>query len=415
VLAALVGGAAGLGTLIGAATITDRPMLFLLAGFAAFCPTYYLGILLATRKVGASRKRRVRMLLFCASTAAVAGAFALTALVPMGDPQFPPASVAGQRFWELPTGSRIAYVRVSAEGTVRPTPIIFLHGGPGVPDMKGDSEYFGRLSRDGFDVYVYDEVGSGRSSRLADPRGYTLGRDVADLEAIREKIGDERMILIGHSHGGAIAAAYAATHPEHVTKMVLSSPEDPSPSAGGASMLFRLTTKEKLGVYALLLPPRPMLAYVLLQVNAEAAHAFASDAEMDARQDRLYNRTRSALHCRDKPPGPILHGLGSYANQYPQSTTRKPHSDFLPDLARRTSPTLLIKGRCDYLSWSSAQEYREAIPDARLLYLKRSGHNAYQDEPRRYMAEVRAFLLDRPLPQHPYQGHRMPEEYQGPR
>ena len=80
VLAALVGGAAGLGTLIGAATITDRPTLFLLAGFAAFCAIYYLGILLATRKVGASRKRRVGMLLFCAGTAAVAGAFALTAL-----------------------------------------------------------------------------------------------------------------------------------------------------------------------------------------------------------------------------------------------------------------------------------------------------------------------------------------------
>ena len=101
--------------------------------------------------------------------------------------------------------------------------------------------YFGRLAHDGFDVYVYDEVGSGRSSRLEDPRGYTLARDAADLEAIRKKIGVERMVLIGHSHGAAIAAAYAAEHPEHVVKMVLSSPEDPSPSAGGASMTFRLT------------------------------------------------------------------------------------------------------------------------------------------------------------------------------
>lgn len=35
-----------------------------------------------------------------------------------------------------------------------------------MPDLRGDSEYFGRLARDGFDVYVYDEVGTGRSSRL---------------------------------------------------------------------------------------------------------------------------------------------------------------------------------------------------------------------------------------------------------
>jgi pimeloyl-ACP methyl ester carboxylesterase len=230
--------------------------------------------------------------------------------------------------------------------------VIFLHGGPGVPDMRGDSEYFGRLARDGFEVYVYDMVGTGRSSRLADPRGYTLGRDVADLEAIREKIGAERVFLVGHSYGGTLAAAYAASYPERVVRMVLSFPGDPSPSAGGASMVYRLTTKEKLGFYA---------------------------------------------------------------NQYPQSATREPHENFLPDLSERDIPTLVIKGRRDYLSWSSAQEYLVALPDVRLLYLDGSGHNAYQDEPERYMANLRAFLLGEALPQSPYEGHRMPDDYEGPK
>jgi proline iminopeptidase len=162
------------------------------------------------------------------------------------------------------------------------------------------------------------------------------------------------------------------------------------------------------------LPPRPMLAYSLLQVNPDAAHAFADDPEVDARQDRIYNRTRPALHCRDKPTGPALHGLGFYANQYPQSASREPHADFLPDLERRSIPTLMIKGRCDYLSWSSAQEYLQTLSDARLLYLDGSGHNAYQDEPGRYMANVRAFLLGRPLPDALYQAHRMPDDYEGP-
>lgn len=157
-----------------------------------------------------------------------------------------------------------------------------------------------------------------------------------------------------------------------------------------------------------------MLAYTLLQVNSEAAHAFAGDAEMDARFDRVYNRTGPALHCRGEPPGPRLHGLGFYAHYYPQSATSPPHANFLPNLAGQDIPTLVIKGRCDYLSWSSAQEYLEAMPDARLLYLDGSGHNAYQDEPERYMAGVRTFLLGRPLPQHPHKGSRMPEDYEGP-
>jgi proline iminopeptidase len=414
-MAALFGVAAGLGALFGTTAFTSHPPLFLLAGFATFCSTYLLGLLLVARKVGAARRWRVRMLLFCAGTAAVVGLFAWTALLPMDDPRLPPAPVEGQRFWNLPTGSRIAYVRMPAEGRAKPAPVVFLHGGPGVPDMKGDSEYFGRLARDGFDIYVYEQVGSGRSSRLEEPRGYTLERDVADLEEIREKIGVEKVILIGHSYGGTLASAYAASYPERVARMVLSSPGTPSPSAGGASMLFRLTTEEKLGVYALLLPPRPMLVYALLQVNPRAAHAFADDPEMDARQDRVYNRTKPALHCRGKPPGPELHGLGFYANQYPQSATREPHEDFLPEPSGQEIPTLIIKERCDYLSWSSAVEYLKALPDARLLYLDGSGHNAYQDEPGRCMANLREFLLGRPLPESPYEGRCMPDDYEGPR
>jgi proline iminopeptidase len=54
------------------------------------------------------------------------------------------------------------------------------------------------------------------------------------------------------------------------------------------------------------------------------------------------------------------------------------------------------------------------LSDARLLYLDGSGHNAYQDEPERYMANVRAFLLGRPWLERPYQGHCMPDDYQGP-
>jgi hypothetical protein len=50
----------------------------------------------------------------------------------------------------------------------------------------------------------------------------------------------------------------------------------------------------------------------------------------------------------------------------------------------------------------------KALPDARLLYLKDSGPNAYQDMPERYMAELRAFLPGRPLPARPYKSTNPP-------
>jgi proline iminopeptidase len=159
---------------------------------------------------------------------------------------------------------------------------------------------------------------------------------------------------------------------------------------------------------------RALLGYVLLQVNPRAAYAFAGDAEMDARFDRVYNRTRPALHCAGKPPGPQLHGLGFYAHYYQQSPASPPHENFLPALAERPIPTLIIKGRCDYLSWSSAVAYLQALPEAPLVYLDGAGHNAYLDEPDRYLAAVRAFLLDERLPEPVYEEQRPPDDYEGP-
>jgi proline iminopeptidase len=179
-------------------------------------------------------------------------------------------------------------------------------------------------------------------------------------------------------------------------------------------MVSRLDLGQRLAVYALLLQPRALLGYTLLQVNPQAAFAFAGDAEMDARFDRVYNRTRPALHCAGKPPGPELHGLGFFAHYTQQSPASPPHEDFLPALAERTIATLVIKGRCDYLSWSSAVAYLEALPGAQLVYLEEAGHNAYQDEPDRYLGALRAFLLDETLPEPAYEEQRPPDDYEGP-
>ncbi len=414
ILAALLASGAGAAAILGVAALTASPALFLLAGLLTFCLVFALLVLLVTRRRPRGDRRRLRLLLFAAGAAVVVVLFAVTALRPLDDPRLPPDPVAGLRYWELPTGSRIAYVRLPAQAPVRETPVIFLHGGPGVPDMKGDAEYFGSLTRDGLDVYVYDQIGRGRSARLQDPAEYTLARDVADLEAIRRRIGSQKVVLIGHSAGGVLAAAYAARHPGNVARMVLASPGDPDPAAAAGDVTARLSLEEKLRVYALLVTPRPLLAYALLQVAPEAAHAFAGDAELDARFDRIYNRQRAALHCRGKPQGRELHGLGFYAHYYRQSATSPSHADFLPALAEADPPTLIFKGGCDYLSWSSATTYGKALPHAQLVYLPDAGHNVYADEPARFMAAVRAFLLERPVPDATSALRKVPEGYQGP-
>ena len=51
-----------------------------------------------------------------------------------------------------------------------------------------------------------------------------LGAQVADIERVRQILGQDKLTLVGHSYGGFIATLYAAEFPDHVDKLVLVSP-----------------------------------------------------------------------------------------------------------------------------------------------------------------------------------------------
>jgi proline iminopeptidase len=181
-------------------------------------------------------------------------------------------------------------------------------------------------------------------------------------------------------------------------------------AAGSGNLTNRLTLGERLELYRLLLWPRALLAYGLAQLDPAAAHAVAGDAEMDARYDQLYARAAPALHCRGAAPGPALHGLGGYASVVPRGAWPW----LRPALAGLPTPALVVKGACDYLTWSSAVDYLHALPNAALVYLPAAGHNAYQERPADYLAAVRAFLADQPPPELLDASDTPPADYEGP-
>lgn len=403
----------GVATVIGTAMVTAKPILLLVAGLVVASAVAVGGCRWAARG-HEGRHRRAVMATTGAAMAVVVGGLALIVATPSRDPGQPAVTVEGERFWSLPTGSHLRYVKVPARGTPDETPVVFVHGGPGTPDMAHDVAFFGRLAADGFDVYVYDQIGAGGSARLADPEDYRRDRDVADLEAIRRAIGAQRMVLIGHSYGASVVAGYLAAYPDRVERTVFASPSslDPSDTSGG-NVQSRLDGDQRRDVYSRALRPRNLLVYTLLQVSPDAAHAVAGDDEMDAQNDRIYAASEPALHCPgnalDRPPT----GLGFYRLQYPQSAAAPAAPDLRPDLSGSDTPALVIKGSCDYLSWSSAVTYVDTFSEAKLIYL-RGGHNVHQDAPEEVLAELRAFLTSRPLPIAPYRGTAVPPDYEGP-
>jgi proline iminopeptidase len=101
-----------------------------------------------------------------------------------------------------------------------PAPIVLLHGGPG-HSSRSFKQGFDFLARD-HRVILYDQRGSGYSQIKPDSSLYTIDQLVEELETIRrDVIRADKIILVGHSAGGALVQRYALAHPEHVERMIL--------------------------------------------------------------------------------------------------------------------------------------------------------------------------------------------------
>ncbi|GLX01426.1 hypothetical protein Misp02_55120 [Microtetraspora sp. NBRC 16547] len=407
-------GVCGLAALFAAAAVTAVPMLFMTAGMVVFFAVGYAGAALITaRRVPPERRRTARRVAFAAGSLVPGAVFAWATLAPA--PPSPATALPGATAVQV-TASRLTVIKLPARGTTSRPPIIVVHGGPGVPELQDNAEAFASLTGQGFDVYLYAQLGTDGSTRLDDPRGYTRERAVENLESLRSRLGLPKVILIGHSYGGEIAARYLATHPDRVAGLVLTSPGalDPADTSGDL-VSGRLDPARKAQLYGTLLQPRPLLGYLLLQVNPPAAHAFLPDAEADARNDRVLKLTQPALYCRgatltERP----VRGTGFYAMQYPQSATAPRPSDPRPALAGLPTPTLIIKGSCDYLSWRSATTYRDLLPNSRLIYVNGAGHNVYHGANKMVLAAITAFLTRQPLPLPSYTAAAPPVGYEGP-
>lgn len=128
------------------------------------------------------------------------------------------------QYWTLPSGSKIGYTFLQGKGHKKQYPIIYLHGGPGGHITDRDVQTFTSLSDSGFDIYLYDQIGSGQSERLTNIKDYTVARHIEDLNEIIKEINSNKVILIGQSWGSILAALFAANYSDKIEKIIFTSP-----------------------------------------------------------------------------------------------------------------------------------------------------------------------------------------------
>lgn len=97
-------------------------------------------------------------------------------------------------------------------------PVVFLHGGPGGGCKPAYRRYFDPVA---YRIIHFDQRGCGYSSPHACLEENTTWHLVKDIETLRRHLGIDTWMLFGGSWGSALALAYAQTHPDRVTELVL--------------------------------------------------------------------------------------------------------------------------------------------------------------------------------------------------
>lgn len=128
---------------------------------------------------------------------------------------YPPIEPYSAGTLDVGEGHRVYYERVGTPGA---KPAVFLHGGPG----GGLSPEHRRLfDPNRYDVMLFDQRGCGQSTPYAGLEANTTWHLVSDIERLRALAGVNKWLVFGGSWGSTLALAYAETHPDRVSELVL--------------------------------------------------------------------------------------------------------------------------------------------------------------------------------------------------
>ncbi len=308
-------------------------------------------------------------------------------------PLDPPAQDANPDFWTVQPGIRIRHFNQGSGPAV-----LIVHGGPGFPFAAPLPALEPLAARWRF-VY-YHQRGSGESTRPVDriagrsfyrnvqelDRSLGLAAQIADIERIRRILGEDQIVVMGHSWGGFMASLYAAEFPEHVRALVLVAP---------AAMLVMPTGTNLMEKMAQMLPPGRRDDYrAFMKRYFDFGGMFAkSEAEHRALNAEFFKYYRLAAATQGiaiPPESPGVENGGWMVPAMYLGMGRR--HDYRPALRNVQAPVLVVHGAADMQPESASRTYVSAFPNAKLAVIPGAGHFPFADQPQRFGAAVGAFL-----------------------
>lgn len=272
------------------------------------------------------------------------------------------------------TGVTIWYeVRGSGTGT----PLFIANGGPGMDHAYLHcSDAWDRLAK-GRKVVYYDQRGNGRSGPIGDDVACGVAEQIADLDALRARLGYQKIDLLGHSWGGYLVMAYAARHPDRIAHLIIA--DSAAPKIQDTAFLFRQ-------IYPETTARQDAVAFDVELGDPEAVAA-------DLRDYFTMIWVSPEVRAREMARQPGFVYTQKINKKVWQDATR---FDLNPELPEFRMPTLVITGRYDFnVAPSVAWGIHRAVPGSQFAVFEKSGHLPFCEEPDAFVSRVESFLSGR--------------------
>lgn len=303
----------------------------------------------------------------------------LESLLPSYALDRPPVLQGGARMIPLKEGLDV-WTRHVGPSTGPQT--LLLHGGPGLPHFYLECfESF--LPRNGLGFWYYDQLGCGFSDPLTDPGLLSIDRFRDEVEQVRAALGQDQIILYGHSWGAMLAIEYALHFPQHVLGLVLS---NMTASTSSYSMHLDIIRRG--------LPAETRARFQ----SFDTSQCF----DEPGYRELLFREIYSKHICRLDPwPEPLTRALKMLSA--PVYRTMKGPDEFHPigtlkswdrwkDLSHIQAPTLVLGARYDTMRPTDLLRMGQAIPGARTVICDRGSHFAMYDDQPAYFDALLGFL-----------------------
>lgn len=258
-------------------------------------------------------------------------------------------------------------------------PLLVCHpGGPGF-----SSRYLGDLAGLGesFTLILLDPRGTGGSDHPAEARAYETADYVADLDELRAHLGLERMLLLGHSHGGVVALGYGAAHPKRVRRLI------------AADSLVRLHPEEQEQLMERH-SAEPWYEDARRALEEEDAAEYADDSALDAITSRFWPMYFAKFDERAaKYVDASL--AGERGNVYALKLFNEGIAewDMRGELASVEAPTLALTGEYDFICGPAcAEDIASGVKRSEKVVLERCGHFTFVEKAHEFCATIERFL-----------------------